>query len=147
MRTASYRLRTGRFGLAALIAACIATAAVAAPLTGPDLRDRFAGAELRMSVTGTFYIYESHLWRFAPDGRLHGQVYYVTSGRNSRHVELQDIGRWEAVGDRICTEWQEFYWEYGNRVCFTVSKADGDFVTLRTDIGRTWQGTLHPWRR
>lgn len=123
--------------------------AAAEPLSGAALRERIAGSELRFSGPGYYNRQEHHLHRFRPDGWVDGQIHFVTDDWYGRYIELYDTGRWHIEGgERVCVDWdRRFYWWRNGRLCFTIEPRDGFFVTIRTDEGRSYLGTLHPWRR
>lgn len=124
------------------------SAAVAAPLSSGDLQARFGGSEVRMSIAGFYNHMEDHLWRFYPDGRVEGELHYARSvAYGLYYVEKHDTGTWRVRGQRVCVEWNEFFWHQGNTVCFRVVEQYGSDVTLITDHGARWSARLDPWRR
>lgn len=118
-----------------------AETALAAPLAGAQIQARSAGGEFR-GDTFTFRGFESHIWRFAPDGSASAvAVARRTSGgpmSGSTMVEFGDIGRWRVEGDRLCVEWAGPNRQFSG--CYGVDAQQGDHVRI---VGPArWEGTL-----
>ncbi|MCW5772229.1 MAG: hypothetical protein KIT16_11380, partial [Rhodospirillaceae bacterium] len=82
---------------------------------------------------------ESHIWRFAPDGRVTAiAVVRRAPGNFTSQQEFGDIGIWRIEGDRLCVDWAGANREFSG--CYAVDGQGGSHVRL---VGPArWEGTL-----
>ncbi|MEN8196288.1 MAG: hypothetical protein ABFS30_07205 [Pseudomonadota bacterium] len=116
--------------------------ALAAPISGAELRSGFADAELRFSE-GAFQA-KDHLWLFSAAGAMQGV--YITINTlaphsGAAHREDNDTGTWSVEGNAACFQWRRWY--SGAKRCFTVERQQGRWVKLTdTATGISYRGTL-----
>jgi hypothetical protein len=114
-------MRIPIFAFALLAAA--AAASEAAPLAERDLATFTPGSELRGDLVndGRF---ESHVWRFSPDGSV-SAVYlrYSYGNFRSNNEDRSDLGRWWVAGSQLCVHYRSLFNGVPN--CFVVDAAPG----------------------
>lgn len=126
----------------ALLSAAVLGAAAAAraePLAGVQIQARAAGGEFR-GDTRSMRGFESHIWRFAPDGSASAIAIARRSVSNfgSSSTEFGDVGRWRIAGDQLCVDWAGPNRQFSG--CYGVEAQQGNHVRL---VGPTrWEGTL-----
>lgn len=110
----------------------------AAPLPGAEIGARLPGSELRGEfVNGGRF--ESHVWRFAPDGSVYAAYFRYPHG-NIRSVgeDRREIGRWGVEGNLLCVQFPALF--AGFRNCFAIDASPSIYVRV---IGSpTFVGTL-----
>ncbi|MGH7006633.1 MAG: hypothetical protein ACREIP_22020, partial [Alphaproteobacteria bacterium] len=83
--------------------------------------------------------FESHIWRFAPDGTAAAvAVSKRAPGNFASSTEFGDIGRWRVEGNQLCVDWSGPNRQFNG--CYGIEGQQGDHVRL---VGPTrWEGTL-----
>ncbi len=110
----------------------------AAPLVGADITARLPGSELRGEfVNGDRF--ESHVWRFAPDGSVYAvYIRYAHGNIRSANEDRRELGRWAVEGHLLCVQFPTLF--LGFRNCFAIDASPSVYVRL---IGSpTFVGTL-----